>query len=169
MWLCNVGQQKCSNSPPCRSLLRCNLLCRWAQSRGESPFTSGLMTSCPQRFQEHPSSSEKWSRKRGMKNEADRWSLQLLAHFDAADGEASHKSFRSQISGNRCWSKALRSERSADGLWMINLYLRALSHEIKSSSQRKTELGKFALEVIWHGRDFHFLNVGSISSHSLTW
>ena len=30
MWLCNVGQQKCSNSPPCCLLLRCNLLCRWA-------------------------------------------------------------------------------------------------------------------------------------------
>lgn len=112
MPLCNVSQQKRSDWLPCLLLFCSNLLhTPVQQSCSEFHFTSSLMTSCPHRFLEHPSSSEKEGRKRGMKNEADRWSLQVLIHFDAEDSEASQKvsewrkpAQKLYFMCNRCWS-----------------------------------------------------------------
>lgn len=92
MPLCNVNANKSTLTRPLCLLRLCSNLRRTPVQHSHAAqfhFTSSLMTSCPRRFQEHPSSSAKEGRKRGMKNEADRWSLELLIRFD--DSEASQK------------------------------------------------------------------------------
>lgn len=79
----------------------------WQHSHAVFRFTPSLITSCPCRFKEHPSSSEKWSRKGGMKNEADRCSLQLVTHFDDAEdaSESSQKFQKEKCVDVRFWWK----------------------------------------------------------------
>lgn len=148
MWLRNVCQQKAFKLTPlplAHSAATCfttPMHLSPHKSRSAFRFTSGLMTSCRRRFKEHPSSSQKQSRKTGMPNEADKWSLQFVVHFEGRT--VARALYEGNLLGSQMLIEALWSEWRISCWWMSNCYLRELTQsQVKFSGTRENRVNLF--------------------------